>query len=81
MPNSYHLCQGSQYRTVPVSKPVRLTLLFRTGKNTSRTDQFQAIPAGTEKKFYYYYYYYYYFSFVIFEFLLGENGNLFALTY
>ena len=65
--------------TVPVSKLVRLTPLFRTGKNTGRTGHILSIPAGTEKKFYYYYYYF--LSFVIFEFLLGQNGNLFALAY
>ena len=65
--------------TVPASKPVRLTPLFCTGKNTGRIGQFWAIPAGTEKKFFFYYYYF--LSFVIFEFLLGQNGNLFALTY
>ena len=42
--------------TVPVSKPVRLTPLFRIGKNTGRTGQFRAIPgvpASTEKKFFF----------------------------
>ena len=59
--------------TVPASKPVRLTPLFRIGKNTGRTGQFRAIPgvpASTEKKFFFYYYYYF-LSFVIFDFLLG----------
>ena len=65
--------------TVPISKSVRLTPLFRTGKNTGCTGQFQAIPAGTGKKFFFYYYYF--LSFVIFEFFLGQNGNLYALTY
>ena len=53
------------------------TSTFRTGLNTGRTDhtgQFRAIPAGTEKSFFF-------LSFVIFEFLLGQNGNLFALIY
>ena len=72
--------------TVPASKSVRLIPLFRTGKNTGHTGrigQFRAIPTGTEKKFFilFYIYYYYFLSFVIFEFLLGQNGNLFALTY
>ena len=42
--------------TVPASKPVQLTPLFRIGKNTDRTGQFRAIPgipASTEKKFFY----------------------------
>ena len=34
------------------------------------------VPAGTEKSFFFFF-----LSFVIFEFLLGQNGNLFALTY
>ena len=50
--------------TIPASKPVRLTLLFRTGKNIGRTGHVSAVPvnfgqywpipgvpAGTEKKF------------------------------
>ena len=66
----------SEY-TVPASNPVHSTPLFRTGKNTGRIGQFRAIPAGTEKSFFFIYL----LSFVIFEFLLGQNGNLFALTY
>ena len=53
-----------------------------------RTGQFRAILAGTgrtdryrKKVFIFYFYYYYFLSFVIFEFLLGQNGNLFSLTY
>ena len=63
--------------TVPASNPVRSTPLFRTGKNTGRTGQFRAIPVGTEKGFFFFFF----LSFVIFEFLLGQNSNLFALTY
>ena len=33
--------------TVPANKLVRLTPLFCTIKNTGRTGQFRAIPAGT----------------------------------
>ena len=33
--------------SVPASKPVCITPLFRTGKNTSCTSQFRAISAGT----------------------------------
>ena len=80
--------QGSQFRTVlyrsvpleytvPASKPVHITPLFHTGKNTGRTDQFRAIPVGTEKKFLFIYLFI--LSFVIFEFLLGQNGNLLVL--
>ena len=69
--------------TVPASNPVRSTPLFRTGKNTGRTGQFRAIPAGIgrtgqyRKKFFFFFF----LSFVIFEFLLRQNGNLFVLTY
>ena len=64
--------------TVPTSKPVRITLLFRTGKNTGRTSQFRAILARIKKKSFFFFFF---LSFVIFEFLLGQNDNLFALTY
>jgi len=60
---------------VPASNLVRSTPLFRTGKNTGCID---LVPTGTEKCFYFYFLF---LSFVIFEFLLGNNGNLFALTY
>ena len=69
----------SEY-TVPANNLVHSTPLFRTGKNTGRTGQFRAIlgvPAGKEKSFFFIFF----LSFVIFEFLLGQNGNLFALTY
>ena len=59
---------------VLASNPVRSTPLFRTGKNTGRTGQFRAVPAGTEKSFFFFF-----LSFVIFEFLLGQNGNLLVL--
>ena len=52
------------------------TLTFHTSLNTGHTDQFRAISAGTEKSFFFFF-----LSFVIFEFLLRQNGNLFALTY
>ena len=61
------------------------TPTFRTGLNTDRTGhtgQFRVIPVGTRhtnqyrKKFFFFI-----LSFVIFEFLLGQNDNLFALTY
>ena len=52
------------------------------------TGQFRAILTGTgrtgryrKKVFIFYFYYYYFLSFVIFEFLLGQNDNLFSLTY
>ena len=52
------------------------TSTFRTGLNTSRTSHVPTIPAGTEKSFFFFF-----LSFVIFEFLLGKNGSLFAFTY
>ena len=53
------------------------TSTFCTGLNTGRIGQFREILTGTEKSFIYLFF----LSFVIFEFLLGQNGNLFALTY
>ena len=66
------------------------TSTFRTGLNTGHTShvpvilanfgQYQpvsGVPAGTEKSFFFFFF----LSFVIFEFLLKQNGNLFALTY
>ena len=67
--------------TVPASNPVHSTPLFRTGKNTGRTGQFRAIPAGTLDIGRYRTKFFFFLSFVIFEFLLGQNGNLFVLTY
>ena len=67
--------------TVPASNPVRSTPLFRTGKNTGRTGQFRAIPTSTRRIGRYRKKIFFFFNFVIFEFLLGQNGNLFALTY
>ena len=77
--------------TIPASNPVRSTPLFRTGKNTGHTGLVPAVPAnfgqyrpvldvpaGTEKSFFFFFFF---LSFVIFEFLLGQNGNLFVLTY
>ena len=79
-----YLTQGSQYRTISAGTAG----IYRTGKQTGTINPpvsyrkkywpVSGIPAGIEKKFFYYYYF---LSFVIFEFLLGQNGNLFALTY
>ena len=62
--------------TILASKPVHITPLFCTRKNTDRISQFRAIPAGTgrtnryqKKKFFFFIFYF--LSFVIFEFLLG----------
>ena len=60
------------------------TSTFCTDLNTSHIGQFQAIPgvpAGTEKSFFLFFIIIIFLSFAIFEFLLGHNGNLFALTY
>ena len=77
------LKQGSQYRTVPVR-------IYRTGKQTDTfnppcfvPEKIPAVSANFEqyqlvqKKGFFFFF----LSFVIFEFLLGQNGNLFALTY
>ena len=80
------LNQGSQFHTVP-------TRIYRTGKQSSTYNppvsyrkKFQPISGNTsryaryrpiQKKVFIFYF----LSFVIFEFLLGQNGNLFALTY
>ena len=66
------------------------TSTFRTGLNTGHIGHVPAIPdnfgqyrpvpdvpANTKKCFYFLFF----LSFVIFEFLLGQNSNLFALTY
>ena len=67
--------------TVSASKPVHITPLFRTRKNTDRIGQFRAIPASTKKKVFKFFLKFFFLSFVIFEFLLWKNDNLFALTY
>ena len=61
--------------TVPASKLVHITPLFRTGKNTGHISQFRAISTGID------FFFFFFLSFVIFEFLLEHNGNLFVLTY
>ena len=86
---------GCQYRTVPavpagiyrtgqqsgtLDPPISYRKKYRPYR--PRTGQFRAIPAGTgrtgrnTKNFFFFF-----LSFVIFEFLLGQNGNLFVLTY
>ena len=72
------LWQGSQYRTGMYTGIG--TSLFRTGLNTGHISQFRVIPVGIEKSFYFLFIYFF-LSFVIFEFLLAHNDNLFALTY
>ena len=88
------LSQASQFRTVPASivriyRTSKQTSTYNPHvsyqKNTNRTGHVSAnfgqyqpvsgVPAGKEKSFFFF------LSFVIFEFLLGQNGNLFALTY
>ena len=67
------MCRFGMYTGIKIST-------FRTSLNIGYIGQFRAIPAGTEKKFFFFNYYYF-LSFVIFEFLLGQNDNIFALTY
>ena len=69
------------------------TSTFRTGLNTGRIGHVPAIPdkfgqyrpisAGTGRTGQYkkMFLFFIFLSFVIFEFLLGQNSNLFALTY
>ena len=66
---------------IPTSKPVHITLLFRTRKNTGHTGQFRAIPTSTKRtnQKRNLFIYLFFLSFVIFEFLLGQNGNLLVL--
>ena len=81
--------------TLPASKPVRLTPLFRTRKNIGRTGHVLAVPVNfgqyrpipgvppVQKKSFLLLLllFFFFLSLVIFEFLLGQNGNLFALIY
>ena len=53
---------------------------FRIGLNTGRTDHVLAIPANFGQ-YQPIQFFFFFLSFVIFEFLLGQNDNLFALTY
>ena len=58
------MCHTSMYTGVEIST-------FRTGLNTGRIghiSQFRAILTGTI-------FFFFFLSFVIFEFLLGQNGN------
>ena len=77
--------QGYQFRTVPASTAG----IYRTGQQSGTLDPpvsyrkkylpYRSIsgnPGRYRKKFFFFF-----LSFVIFEFLLGQNGNLFALTY
>ena len=58
------------------------TLTFHTALNTGCTSHVPVILANfgqyrlVQKKFFFFF-----LSFVTFEFLLGQNGNLFVLTY
>ena len=80
---------GRYGRNIPYQPAIRYIRppLFHTGKNTGRTGctgQFRAILAGTRRIGRYrkqFFFFFFFLSFVIFEFLLGQNGNLFVLTY
>ena len=69
------LKQGYRFRTIPAGTAE----IYRTGQQSDTLDppvSYRTVPAGTEKSFFFFF-----LSFVIFEFLLGQNGNLFTLTY
>ena len=93
---NHHGCQYRTVPAVPVGiyrtgqqsgtldPPVSYRKKYRPYRpRTGRTGQFRAIPAGTgrtgryRKKFFFFFF----LSFVIFEFLLEQNGNLFVLIY
>ena len=78
--------QGSRFRTIPVDT----ASIYCTGKQTDTfnppcfvPEKIPAVSANFEqyqlvqKKGFFFFF----LSFVIFEFFLGQNGNLFALTY
>ena len=76
IPYRYRLYSTGMYTDIE-------TLMFHTGLNTGRTSHVPVIPANFEQ-----YlpvqktiFFFFFLSFVIFEFLLGQNSNLFALTY
>ena len=70
--------QGSQFCTVPIG----MVGIYRTGKQTGSYNP----PVSYRKKYQLYRLYrpvqkkvfFFFFSFVIFEFLLGQNDNLFV---
>ena len=88
---------GCQYRTVPavpagiyrtgqqsgtLNPPVSYRKKYRPYRpRTGRTGQFRAILAGTGRTGRYRKKFFFFLSFVIFEFFLIHNGNLFVLTY
>ena len=62
---SFTTNQGCQFRTVSAGttgiyrtgqQSGTFDPLFRTGKNTGRTGQFRAIPAGIEKSFFFFFF-------------------------
>ena len=84
--------EGCRFRTLPVGT----VGIYHTGQQSGTLDppvsyrkkilavpdnfeQYRpapGVPTSTEKIFFFFF-----LSFVILEFLLGQNGNLFALTY
>ena len=69
-------------QTSTYNPPVSYRKKYRPYQSISgNTGRYRAGRTGRYKKKKSFFYYYYFLSFVIFEFLLGQNGNLFALTY
>ena len=64
------------YRYVYQYQNINILYWFKYWPCIGHISQFQAIPTGIEIFFFFSF-----LSFVIFEFLLGQNGNLFALIY
>ena len=83
------LNQGNQYRTntgytgwyVYWYRNINVSYQFKNRPCTGHTSQFRAIQASTEHTGQYRKKFFFFLSFVIFEFLLGQNSNLFTLTY
>ena len=67
------------YRTDKQTGTVNPPISYRKKYQPYRSISGNTGQYAQEKKFFFYYYYF--LSFVIFEFLLGQNSNLFALIY
>ena len=77
------LDQGSQYHT-DIDRIGRYVLYRYQNINVSyrfKHRPYRPILGNTGRTGRYRKFFFFFLSFVIFEFLLGQNGNLFALTY